>query len=118
MTLSATCRRLTSDENQCDDGVVLRRMRVLQRAGSRLGRDALRRRGPAGQRDSRHCPLLPALRRWANKMYPGYKSTPMDESDETNFGPQMVAFLAEFGARVSVPNDGRDLGPKLAAALY
>ena len=65
-----------------------------------------------------HDDHLPALRRWANKMYPSYKSTPMDESDETNFGPQMVAFLAEFGARVSVPNDGRDLGPRLAAALY
>ncbi len=51
-------------------------------------------------------------------MYPAYKSTPMDESDVTNFGPQMVAFLAEFGERVGVPNDGRDLGPKLAAALY
>lgn len=63
-------------------------------------------------------PRLPALRRWANHMYPGYKSTPLDAGPTTNYGPQLRAFLAEFGARIGVPNDGNDLGPRLAAGLY
>lgn len=66
-----------------------------------------------GQRSDR----LPSLRRWANRMYPGYQSTPMDESGETNYGPQLVRFVAEFGARIGVPNDGRDIGPRIAAGL-
>lgn len=67
-----------------------------------------------GQHDAH----LPPLRRWANRMYPGYASTPMDESGETNYGPQMVAFVREFGSRIGVPNDGKDIGPKISAGLY
>lgn len=61
---------------------------------------------------------LPALRRWADRMYPAYASTPMDESGVTNYGPQTVAFVKEFGNHVGVINDGRDIGPRIAAALY
>lgn len=61
---------------------------------------------------------LPSLRRWADRVFPAYRSTPMDEGSTTNYGPQLVAFVREFGSRVGVPNDGRDIGPKISAALY
>lgn len=62
---------------------------------------------------------IPNLRVWANRMYPAYHSTPMStDASITNYGPQLVSFIQEFGARVGVPNDGRDIGPKISAALY
>lgn len=60
---------------------------------------------------------LPSLRRWANQRYPGYKCTPLTEGDTATYGPQLRAFVAEFGRHIDVPNDGRDIGPKIAAGL-
>ena len=69
----------------------------------------------AGQSD----PHIPNLREWGNRMYPGYGSTPMStDRSITSYGPQLVAFIKEFGSHVGVPNDGKDIGPKIAAALY
>lgn len=66
-----------------------------------------------GQQDAH----LPALQAWANRMYPGYASTPIGPLS-VNYGPQTARFLVEFCKRVGIASDGRDIGPKTAAALY
>lgn len=55
------------------------------------------------------------LQRWANGTFPAYASiSPV----APYYGPQTAAFLREFGHRVGIPSaDGRNIGPRLAAAL-
>lgn len=57
------------------------------------------------------------LQAWANRMFPAYASTPITPT-AASYGPQTVRFLAEFCRRVGIASDGRDIGPKTAAALY
>jgi GH25 family lysozyme M1 (1,4-beta-N-acetylmuramidase) len=60
---------------------------------------------------------LPSLQAWANRMFPAYHCTPIGPL-ATNYGPQTRAFVKELGGHVGVPNDGNDIGPRIAAALY
>lgn len=55
------------------------------------------------------------LQAWANKFYPAYCHI---APTAPAYGPQTVAFLAEFSHRSGFASDGRDIGPKTAAALY
>lgn len=63
--------------------------------------------GDAGQ-------VFALLQEWANAAFPAYAHiAPVAAA----YGPQTVAFLKEFCRRVGVGGDGRDIGPKTAAAL-
>lgn len=57
------------------------------------------------------------LQAWANRMYPGYASTPIAPI-AASYGPQTARFLVEFCRHCGIASDGKDLGPKTAAALY
>lgn len=62
-------------------------------------------------------PHLSSLQAWANRMFPSYRSTPIAPL-ANHYGDLTARFIAEFGAHVAVPNDGRDIGPRIAANLY
>ena len=54
------------------------------------------------------------LQEWGNQNFPAYcKIGPT----APNYGPQTSAFLREFCRRLGIGGDGKDLGPKTAAAL-
>lgn len=56
------------------------------------------------------------LQNWANRSFPAYRSTPI--SPAPVYGPATARFLDEFCGRLGISSDGRDIGPRTAAALY
>lgn len=61
-------------------------------------------------------PHVQNLQAWLNRMYPAYSHIgPLSE----HYGPQTVAVLREFQARVGIKGgDGTNIGPQTAQALY
>jgi hypothetical protein len=60
-------------------------------------------------------PRVRDLQRFLNRYAPAYSAL----AEDGWWGPKTSSVLAEFGHRSSIPEaDGRNIGPKLAAALY